>query len=241
MRKSLAILLLPIFICAFIANNFAAAQAQDACKNNSKQCWQPQLLELTNQIKRAAAPSVTAPSWTVPVVATPSAPRVAGQAITVTYTVQTLGNVSASLDDFANLANETLNSSRGWAQMGLRFTRVSSGGQFNLILAEPAQVAAASTGCDSYYSCRVGNSVLINEARWNGATDAWNQYGGSLRDYRHMVVNHETGHWLGHGHASCPAAGQPAPVMQQQSISLQGCTANPWPLAGELHSARYGI
>jgi hypothetical protein len=92
--------------------------------------------------------------------------------------------------------------------------------------------------CDSYYSCRSGRNVVINFDRWQGATDPWNAAGGSLEDYRVMVTNHETGHWLGFGHAFCPGAGQPAPVMQQQSISLQGCTFNPWPTASELAAAK---
>jgi len=65
------------------------------------------------------------------------------------------------------------------------------------------------------------------------ATTTWTANNRSLRDYRHLVVNHETGHWLGFGHAYCGGPGQLAPVMQQQSISLQGCKPNPWPLASE--------
>lgn len=76
--------------------------------------------------------------------------------------------------------------------------------------------------------------MIINEDRWLGATPAWNDAGGSLRDYRHMVINHETGHWLGFSHSYCGGPGQLAPVMQQQSISLQGCKFNPWPLTSEI-------
>ena len=54
--------------------------------------------------------------------------------------------------------------------------------------------------------------------------------------YRHMVVNHETGHWLGHGHLGCAGRGRPAPVMMQQSKGLAGCRHNPWPLPSELWS-----
>ena len=50
-----------------------------------------------------------------------------------------------------------------------------------------------------------------------------------MQDYRHMVVNHETGHWLGLGHVNCAAPGSAATIMQQQSMDLQGCTPNAWP------------
>jgi hypothetical protein len=75
--------------------------------------------------------------------------------------------------------------------------------------------------------------VVINNDRWLYASTAWNNQGGSLEEYRSMVINHETGHWLGFNHSYCPGTGQPAPVMQQQSIDLQGCVFNPWPTATE--------
>jgi len=157
----------------------------------------------------------------------------------VTYSVETRGLITADLAEFKQQANATLNDARGWSQLDATFTEVSSGGSFTLVLAEASSVPVFSpTGCSSTYSCSVGRYVIINQDRWLDATPAWNGGGGTLRDYRHMVINHETGHWLGHGHQSCGGAGQLAPVMQQQSIDLQGCTFNPWPLPGELWSSR---
>lgn len=164
-----------------------------------------------------------------------------GSHMTITYDVQTRGNITANLAEFKHQANETLNDARGWSRLNVGFREVSSDGQFTLVLSEASQVPSFSPGgCGAEYSCRVGRYVIINQDRWLTATPSWNNAGGSLRDYRHMVVNHETGHWLGHGHSQCGGAGQPAPVMQQQSMNLQGCTFNPWPLAGELRAPNIG-
>lgn len=188
---------------------------------------------LSPQLDAFVAPSITAPA--------PPAPPARPITRTVTYDATTRGNITADFAAFKSLANQTLNDTRGWSRLGVKFVEVASGGQFTLVLSEASQVPSFAAGCDSTYSCNVGRYVIINQDRWQGATASWNQAGGSLRDYRHMVVNHETGHWLGHGHAGCPAAGQPAPLMQQQSIGLQGCTFNPWPLASELRSSRLGL
>lgn len=159
----------------------------------------------------------------------------------VTYDVQTRGTITANLAEFRAQANATFNDGRGWSQLGVSFQEVASDGAFTLVLSEASQVPSFSSGCGSEYSCRVGRYVIINQDRWQTATPSWNNAGGSLRDYRHMVVNHETGHWLGHGHTSCGGNGQPAPVMQQQSIDLQGCAFNAWPVASELYSPQLGI
>lgn len=163
------------------------------------------------------------------------------RATVVTYSVITRGAITASLAEFKSQANATLNDSRGWSRMGTSFQEVAEGGMFTLVLSEASQLPTFSSGCSADYSCRAGRHVIINQDRWQGATSSWNQAGGTLRDYRHMVVNHETGHWLGHGHEACGGVGQAAPVMQQQSIDLQGCAFNPWPLASELWSTQLGI
>ncbi len=160
-------------------------------------------------------------------------PATAAAAITYTYTVRGLGN-SSSLEDFAARAAQTYADGRGWNLGGsISFVRVAEGGHFTLWLSAPRYLPTFSSGCSTQYSCRVGRNVIINEARFLGATSVWNATGWSLRDYQHMVVNHETGHWLGFGHASCPSAGQPAPLMQQQSKGFGGCRPNPWPTASE--------
>lgn len=132
---------------------------------------------------------------------------------------------------------------RGWSADGkVGFVYVESGCNFRVWLSAAAQVPSFSPiVCSAEWSCAVPPNVIINFDRWRGASAAWNQAGGSLEDYRSMVINHETGHWLGFGHRNCGGAGQAAPVMQQQSIDLQGCTFNPWPTASEVASLKAAI
>jgi len=80
------------------------------------------------------------------------------------------------------------------------------------------------------YSCRFGNTEVINLRRWLHGVPG---FGTDLPGYRNMVVNHEMGHFLGFDHMRCPGPGQPAPVMQQQTISLDGCLPNPYPFAAD--------
>lgn len=80
------------------------------------------------------------------------------------------------------------------------------------------------------YSCRYGQTIMINLRRWlRGAPD----FPVDIATYRTHVINHEMGHFLGFDHMHCPAAGGPAPVMQTQTISLEGCTPNAYPYAAD--------
>lgn len=209
------------------------------CVNSDPFCYRNQFNGVFEKLDSVAVPKIATPAWLV--TAQTPAPVVAPATI-VTYTIATRGNITADINEFTAQVNETLNSPSGWSRLGVRFDRVETGGRFIVWLSEASQMMSFSaTGCDETLSCRVGVNIVINQDRWSGATDAWNSAGRSLRDYRSYVVNHEVGHWLGHGHRSCAGAGQPAPTMQQQSVGLQGCTPNPWPLSHEMYSPTLGI
>lgn len=153
------------------------------------------------------------------------------------YCVAARGLSTSVLPEFRQKLAAVYGDPQGWNRGRIAFVYAEKGCGYTAWLSAAARVTDFSASvCDNYYSCRIGANVIINYDRWKGATDPWNAAGGELEDYRVMVINHETGHWLGFGHRNCPGAGQPAPVMQQQSISLQGCTFNPWPTTAEVNA-----
>jgi hypothetical protein len=146
----------------------------------------------------------------------------------------------AELAGFTDGVDAALGDQRSWtASRQLRLQRVPAGAvaDFTIFLAtgQTAYEMCRTAGLDIrmdgefYTSCRVFGKVIINLNRWKLSVPDYVAAGVPLAGYRAYVVNHETGHQLGHGHEACPAAGRPAPVMQQQTYGLTGCTANPWP------------
>src|SRR5215469_9217127 len=161
---------------------------------------------------------------------------------TYTYKVCYAGRIVASKPYFQKLVVATYADSRGWRRADIRFVRKDftctrlGNTDFTVYLATGSYIGRF-VGCSAAYSCRYGQRVMINQQRWLHAVSFWPSSPGRY-GYRQMVINHETGHWLGQHHRNCPTPGANAPVMQQQSISLQGCRANAWPLASEIRSVR---
>lgn len=150
-----------------------------------------------------------------------------------TYVVRTRGAVKADVARFAASAAASYADPRGWSRAHHRFRRVRSGGAFTLLLAEARYLPTYSSVCSVRYSCRVGRFVIVNDTRWRRSSPFLT---GNRATYRAMVVNHETGHWMGRPHAYCSRPGRPAPVMQQQSKGMQGCRPNAWPLRREIRA-----
>ncbi|MGW4463117.1 DUF3152 domain-containing protein [Micromonospora sp. NPDC004704] len=167
--------------------------------------------------------------------------KVAGQAgVLRRYRVATEDGSGEDVKEFSAAVDETLSDPRSWTGSGqLRLQRVPEGSNYDftvyLATADTAARMCAAGGTDiridgePYTSCRTPGKVIINLNRWMLSVDYLVAAKLPLADYRLYVINHETGHQLGHGHEQCPGKGRPAPVMQQQTLFLNGCVANSWP------------
>ncbi len=171
--------------------------------------------------------------------AVPGFDKAPGKGRKYTYRVDVEQGLGLDGELFAEAVQKTLNDNRSWAHGGARtFERISSGKpDFVITLASPGTTAAwcaksqldtaeENVSCDSASTER----VMINAYRWAQGSKT---YGDKMYAYRQMLINHEVGHRLGHGHVSCQKDGELAPVMQQQTKFLDHdgihCLPNPWP------------
>lgn len=162
--------------------------------------------------------------------------RVGGSERTLTYVVQVEDGIGIPAREVASEVERVLADGRGWTADGkVGFRRVSGGtSDFRVRLATAGTVddICGRYGLDTggEVNCNVGRDVMVNLKRWLLATQ---YYADDVASYRALIVNHEVGHFLGHGHEGCPGAGRPAPVMMQQIKGLHGCRTNVWPYDAE--------
>ena len=151
------------------------------------------------------------------------------------YTVEIASGLEERepLDGFAERVETTLSDpDHGWTSRGdRRIQRVDDPGQADIrvVLGSPDEVdrlcARAGLNTGGIYSCWNGEFAALNSDRWFGGVAQFDD----LDVYRDYLINHEVGHGFGFGHVGCPAPGQPAPVMMQQSMRLDGCEPNGLP------------
>ncbi|MFD5592278.1 DUF3152 domain-containing protein [Streptomyces griseorubiginosus] len=155
-----------------------------------------------------------------------------GRGTPLRYRVEVEKGLAISPADVAEQVERTLADPRGWTADGhSAFQRVSSGPtDFRVRLATPGTVDAicAEGGLDTggKVNCSVHDDVMVNLRRWVLATEFYTE---DVVGYRSLIINHEVGHFLGHGHVTCPGEGRPAPAMMQQIKGLHGCVPNVWP------------
>ncbi|WP_189878648.1 DUF3152 domain-containing protein [Streptomyces bluensis] len=155
-----------------------------------------------------------------------------GRGRTLRYQVDVEKGIALSAEDVAEEVERILGDSRGWTSDGQSaFQRVSGGAtDFVVRVATPGTVDAicGKSGLNTRgeVNCRVGADVMVNLKRWELATPV---YAEDVTAYRALIINHEVGHFLGHGHVGCPGRGKPAPAMMQQIKGMNGCAPNVWP------------
>jgi hypothetical protein len=169
-------------------------------------------------------------------VAVPSGPQPASGRL-VRYSVEVEDGIAVDAQQFAGAVRAILADPRGWQTSdSVRFQPVSpqdladgADVDIRVSLATPvltARLCAPLNTTIAQVSCWNHGRAVLNFQRWAAGAST---YGSDLAAYRTYLVNHEVGHGLGHQHQHCPSAGQPAPIMVQQTKSLEGCTAWQWP------------
>ncbi|MFG2896731.1 DUF3152 domain-containing protein [Streptomyces zaomyceticus] len=175
--------------------------------------------------------------------AVPGFQKAPGKGRLVRYRIDVENGLGLDRDLFATTVFKTLNDRRSWAGNGaMTFERVSSGEpEFVITLASPGTTGkwCAKSGLDTTVenvSCDSAQTdrVMINAFRWAQGSETFGPK--AMFAYRQMLINHEVGHRLGHGHVICGTPGALAPVMQQQtkSLNIDGikCRPNPWVYPG---------
>ncbi|MFF4577336.1 DUF3152 domain-containing protein [Streptomyces sp. NPDC001389] len=173
----------------------------------------------------------------------PGIAKAPGKGKVVRYRVDVEQGLGMDPQLFAEAVQRTLNDPRSWGHDGaMTFERVPDGkADFVITLASPGTTGAwcaksdldttiDNVSCDSASTER----VMVNAFRWGQGSPT---YGADqMLAYRQMLINHEVGHRLGHGHESCGKPGSLAPIMQQQTKSLDidniHCLPNPWVFPG---------
>jgi hypothetical protein len=154
---------------------------------------------------------------------------VMGEGPLTTFAVEVEEGLPGEAEDFAAAVEEILGDPRSWGNDGERAIQRVDGddADVRVLLAAPDTVdrLCAPLRTNGFVSCANGNRAIINQNRWVSGVE---HFGDDLETYRIYLINHEVGHTLGHGHVGCPGEGEVAPVMQQQTLGLQGCEANGW-------------
>ncbi|MER7518691.1 DUF3152 domain-containing protein [Streptomyces sp. NPDC126499] len=171
--------------------------------------------------------------------AVPGFDKAPGKGRKIRYRVDVEQGLGLDAALFAQAVQKTLNDRRSWAGNGaMTFERISSGEpEFVVTLASPGTTGdwCAKSGLDTTIdnvSCDSASTerVMINAFRWAQGSETFGPK--AMHAYRQMLINHEVGHRLGHSHVICRTPGALAPVMQQQTKSLDidgvKCRPNPW-------------
>lgn len=167
----------------------------------------------------------------------PGASAVAGTGPLRRYTVEYENGITGiDMNAVASTIEATLGDPRSWTGDGaFSLQRVDSGQiDFRITITSSITVRGLcgyeqqiETSCFDPTTGR----VVLNDSRWVRGAVA---YANDIDTYRRYMINHESGHALGFEHVYTCLPGGKAPVMMQQTISVQAqdgqmCQPNPWP------------
>lgn len=203
----------------------------------------------------AGGPFTEAGDKSYRVVGAPGAKVGEGKEKAVTYVVEVENGVDTASyggdEAVAAMVDATLSNPKSWTAdpaFSFQHVRPEDNPSLRIQLTSVGtthEVCGQSIAMETSCFTSDGNRVVLNESRWvRGAITSQGDIGG----YRQYLINHEVGHALGYAeHAPCPKDGELAPIMMQQTLSLNNselfaldsneiyrddrmtCGFNPWP------------
>lgn len=164
-------------------------------------------------------------------IGTPGAAAGEGNELVLTYSIEVENGVDTTNyggdDAVAAMIDSTLTDPRGWSHdPRFRLEHVARDAEPELVIqltsTETTKRVCGAEDFEMETSCRTTaggqNRVVLNDSRW--ARGAY-PFEGDLGTYRQYLINHEVGHALGYAeHVPCTATGELAPIMMQQTLSL---------------------
>lgn len=145
------------------------------------------------------------------------------------YNISFNKNLKVNRGAIIKKVKSVLQDRRGWRKLGYEFGYDTQFGQFSIIFVSSNYVRSMCGFRGLSCADMSKNVIYINIDRW--------RYGSAesklnLDDYRTYIINHEVGHLLGREHQTCTGGGK-VPVMVQQTLGINNCRPNPWPLDWE--------
>ncbi|MFF9641118.1 DUF3152 domain-containing protein [Kitasatospora aureofaciens] len=148
------------------------------------------------------------------------------------FRVEVEEGIGVDAEAAAQQIYSVLSDKRSWTTDGKNGFQLVDSGSYDFVVKiaspETTDAICAVGGLNTHgeVNCSVGDQVVVNLKRWNTGSP---EFSGPINEYRALIINHEVGHRIGHGHETCPGPGKPAPAMMQQIDGLKGCVANAWP------------
>jgi hypothetical protein len=154
--------------------------------------------------------------------------------ISYSYTVEFSNSLSLKKNKIINKIQDVLTNKKGWSKLGYNFNfmDVNTNPHFCIKIVPESTIVRICKFKGLSCADSNTNTIYININLWRKGSSKSKL---NLEDYRTYLINHEVGHILGKQHIdkNTLKPRTKAPVMIQQTLGINDCIPNCWPLNWE--------